>query len=102
MDESLYSGINSQSFTKIKEKKDERKKEQSVKRNNLLPAGEMLGNEFEKAIASVSMIEYVKIDKLTNDFEIKAELMAQKRTVELLKAIQTRMVNVLRDNKEVS
>lgn len=100
-DEQLYSGITSASTSKIKEKKEDKTKELSKKRKELLPAGELLKAEFEKEIDKISRIDNVELDKLTDGFEIKAELLAQKRTAEILGSIQTRLMNVLRDNKDI-
>lgn len=98
--EIFYSGLTSQSTAKIKAVKDERKKELSKTRNALLPVGEMLKAEFDKDIEKVSHIDYVALERLVNDYEVKAELLAQKRTVEILRSIQQRLNNLLRDNKE--
>lgn len=94
----LYSGITSQSIAKQKAVKEEKAIEKDKKRKALKPSGELLNAEFIKEIAKVSQIDYVRLEELKNDYEVKAELMAQKRTVELLKSIQMRMNNLLRDN----
>jgi hypothetical protein len=98
-DEKLYTGITSQSFVKSKEEKQEKKHEANEKRKLLLPAGELLKAEFAKEIDKVSRIEYVDLSKLNNEFEVKAELMAQRRTIVILMVIENRLSNLLRDNK---
>ncbi|MCK9461424.1 MAG: hypothetical protein M0R80_17475 [Proteobacteria bacterium] len=98
-DEKLYTGITSQSFVKSKEEKQEKKHEASEKRKILLPAGELLKAEFAKEIDKVSRINYTDLDKLTNDYEVKAELIAQQRIVIMLTVIENRLTNLLRDNK---
>jgi hypothetical protein len=97
---SLYTGITSQSFVKIKEEKEERKKELSKIRKELLPAGELLSTEIEKEIDRISRVEHVDLSKLTNAFEVKAELLAQARTILILRSVQQRLNNLLRDNKD--
>lgn len=98
-DEQLYSGLTSQSTAKTHEVKKDKKQENAEKRKMLLPAGELLKAEFAKEIDKVSRINYTDLSKLTNGFEVKAELMAQERVVVLLRVIENRLTNLLRDNK---
>lgn len=100
MDEQFYTGLTSASATKVKEVKKDRKKDLSIKRNILLPAGELLNVEFEKEIDRIAHIDYVLLDKMTDGFEVKAELLAQKRAINVLRSIQQRLNNLLRDNKD--
>lgn len=99
-DEQLYTGLTSQSAAKVRDVKEDRKKELSKKRSVLLPSGELLKAEFDKEIDKISHIDYVSLDKLANGFEIKAELLAQKRIVDILEKIEQRLINLLRDNKD--
>lgn len=98
-DEQLYSGLTSQSTAKTHEVRKDKKQEANEKRKMLLPAGELLKAEFAKEIDKVSHVNFVDLDKLDNEFEVKAELIARQRTAVILAAIENRLTNLLRDNK---
>jgi hypothetical protein len=96
-DGSLYSGITSSSFGVVKEKRQTVQEQKLEKRTRLNPVVEILKAEFAKEYETLSRIDYLKVEEMLTDNDLRAELMARKKTLERLKAIETRINNILRE-----
>lgn len=88
------------SVSKAKTAREETREQNKRKRYNLLPAGEIVRAEIQKEIDAIQNIDYLNIEKMLTEGQLRAELMARKKTIERLKAVMTRLDNLLRDNKE--
>jgi hypothetical protein len=101
-DSILNTGSSSASFGTTQEQKIRvDKREQKIeKRAGLLPAGEIVRAEIQKEIDEVRSIDYLNIESMLTDEHFKSEMMARKKFLEKLIALQNRFDNILRSHDD--
>lgn len=99
-DSTLYTGSSSASFgSKEQPVRTEKREEKHEKRLKLAPAGEVVKAEFQKEIDKLRNIDFLNIEEMLTDEHFKAEMMARKKTIEKLQAIQNRLKIILKAPK---
>lgn len=93
----LYTGLTSASFAKKKVETDERKKSLSKQRKELLPLSELLLGEIQKSYELLNNNNAVDLKQSAAD--IKAEMLANRKSIAFLKSFESQIANILRDNK---
>lgn len=102
-DSLLNTGASSASFGSVKEQqlRTDRREKSVETRAALLPAGEIVKAELQREIDKARNIDYLQVDQMLTDENFRAELMARKKYLQCLIALQGRFSTLLRDNKSL-
>jgi len=98
-DSILYSGASSASFKD--EKKQEKASERSEVRLKLLPAKEIIDEEFKSTYDQLANIEFADLDAQMSQDNFKAVMLGRKYAIKHLRQLKTRLDNKLRNNKKL-
>jgi hypothetical protein len=104
-DGGLYTGATSQSFRSeraqtVAEKRLEQVKAKREQRNTMSPAAEIVKAEFAKELKQLIYGPYDNEDQMSDE-QFRVERRARRLTVESVQSIQTRLMNVMRESKNV-
>lgn len=101
MQSDLYTGANSGSFNNYRatKLKKELAEEKEVKRGKLTPAYELIHEALSREIDKVQSIEFLLVDPLTTDDELKSELIARRKYIQYLRLLDSSLKNVLKESK---
>lgn len=102
-DSVLYTGASSVSLGKSKRRSD-KTIERSIKRDKLLPVAEVLEDEIKKTLDSLARPDQDKVNEYSYDGKpntLEIYMASRVAAAEEIKALWTRLQNLLRDNKEV-
>lgn len=98
-DTGLYTGITSSSFTKQQEVRKERLSERRQKREQLLPAGEIVNHTINLEVKSLRDLTTINVMDLSAE-DLKTEARGRELAIQHLTRVQVRLNNLLREMKE--